>query len=224
MRLDICTRSAPAASAGRTAPGWRAFSLAVSLAVLIFAGVAQAGSQPHAAEPQAHGEAAAHEEAHDEGLLPTVARLFNFAILAGVLVYFLRAPLTTHVASRRTQIRQDLVTAAEMRTTAAAQLAAIEEKLAALPGELDALRARGAEDVTAERARIEQAAALDRERLLEHTRREIAMQLRMARRDLTEYAAQLAVDIAHARIVRTITPDDQLRLVDRYAAQLKEAR
>jgi F0F1-type ATP synthase membrane subunit b/b' len=50
------------------------------------------------------------------------------------------------------------------------------------------------------------------------------MQLRIARRALVEHAAQLAVDVAHARIVRTITPDDQLRLVDRYAAQLREAR
>ena len=49
------------------------------------------------------------------------------------------------------------------------------------------------------------------------------MQLRLARRELVEHAAQLAVDVAQAHIVRTITPEDQLRLVDRYAAQLKEA-
>ena len=36
--------------------------------------------------------------------------------------------------------------------------------------------------------------------------------------------AQLAVDVAQTRIVSTITPDDQLRLVDRYTAQLREAR
>jgi hypothetical protein len=30
--------------------------------------------------------------------------------------------------------------------------------------------------------------------------------------------------VAQERIRRTITPDDQLRLVDRYTSQLKEAR
>jgi F0F1-type ATP synthase membrane subunit b/b' len=50
------------------------------------------------------------------------------------------------------------------------------------------------------------------------------MQLRLARRELTEHAAQLAVDIAGQRIRRSITPDDQLRLVDRYTAQLREAQ
>jgi F-type H+-transporting ATPase subunit b len=156
--------------------------------------------------------------------MPTVARVLNFAILAGVLFYFLRVPAAAYLAGRSTQIRQDLVTAAEMRAAATAQLAQIQEKMQSLPAELDALRAQGAEDVVAERGRISRAAAIERDRLLEHTRREIDMQLRVARRGLVEHAAQLAVDVARARIVRTITPEDQLRLVDRYAAQLKEAQ
>ena len=176
----------------------------------------------HAQEHAAPGHEAAAE--HAEGPLPTVARVLNFAILAGVLFYFLRGPIASYLASRSTQIRQDLVTAAEMRAAATAQLAQIQEKMQSLPAELDALRAQGAEDVVAERGRISRAAGIERERLLEHTRREIAMQLRVARRELVEHAAQLAVDVARARIVRTITPEDQLRLVDRYAAQLKEAQ
>jgi F-type H+-transporting ATPase subunit b len=111
-----------------------------------------------------------------------------------------------------------------MRATAAAQLADIERKLQALPAELDALRAQGAQDVKAEQARIAQAAATERERLIAQTHREIDARLRIAKRQLTEHAAELAVKIAEDRIRRTITPEDQLRLVDRYAAQLGEAR
>ena len=51
------------------------------------------------------------------------------------------------------------------------------------------------------------------------------MRLRIARRELTEHAAQLAVERRRGRgSAAAITPDDQLRLVDRYTAQLKEAR
>lgn len=171
---------------------------------------------PETAHAAAEGEA--------ESIWATVARLLNFAILAGVLVYFLRAPLMKHLASRGTQIRQDLVTAAEMRTAAAAQLAEIEQKMKALPAELDALTRQGAEDVETEKARIAHAAAAERERLLLQTRREIEMRLRIARRELTAHAAQLAVNIAEERIRRTMTPDDQLRLIDRYTSQLGEAR
>jgi F-type H+-transporting ATPase subunit b len=184
---------------------------------------------PHAAgaQPATPGSQPADdhgEEPHEEGPLATIARLLNFAILAGVLVYFLRAPLAGYLASRSTQIRQDLVTAAEMRKAAEVQLEEIDRRMRALPAELDDLKRRGAEDVQAEGARIAQAAAAERERLLEATRREIEMRLRIARRELTEYAAQLAVGVARERIARTITTDDQLRLIDRYTTQLKEAR
>lgn len=188
-----------------------------------------ASAQEHAAPaaeagtPQA-AESRTSEGAHEEGLLTTIAKLVNFAVLAAVLVYFLKSPVTGYLASRATQIRQDLVSAREMRSAAGAQLAEVERRLQELPGELAALRARGAEDLRAEQARITGAVAAERARLVEHTRREIDMSLRIARHELTEHAAQLAVSIAGHRIRRSITADDQLRLIDRYTSQLEEAR
>ena len=184
----------------------------------------------HAAAPTAggaqaggHGNAeAAHGSEHP--IHDLAAKLLNFGILVGVLVYFLKTPIAGYLSGRSAQIRQDLIAAAEMRRTATAQLEEIQKRLSKLPEELAALKSRGEEDVRNEKIRIADTARVERERLLEQTRREIAMRLRMARRELTEYAAELAVDVAHDRIQRTITPDDQLRLVDRYTAQLREAR
>ena len=172
-------------------------------------------------EPAAASEA---EAPHGQTLLQSIAKVVNFAILGGVLFYFLKTPIGTYLLSRATHIRQDLVTASETRATAAAQLAEIERKLQALPAELEALKKQGALDVKAEQARIAQAAAAERERLIAQTHREIETRLRLVRRQLTEHAADLAVKLAEERIKRTITPDDQLRLVDRYATQLREAR
>jgi F0F1-type ATP synthase membrane subunit b/b' len=174
----------------------------------------------HEAAPAGHAEEAPHAQTP----LQTVAKLTNFAILAGALVYFLKSPMAAYLTSRSTQIRQDLVMASEMRAAAAGQLADIKRSLQALPAELDALKAQGAQDMAAEQARIAEAAAAERTRLIDQTRREIAMRLRVARRELTEHAAQLTVGIAEEQIRRSITPDDQLRLVDRYATQLTEAR
>jgi len=148
------------------------------------------------------------------------AKLLNFAILVGALAYFLRGRIAAHLASRSEQIRQDLVTAAEMRAAATAQLAEIDQKMRALPGELEALKRQGAEDVKAEQVRIAETAVAERARLLDQTRREIDMRMRVARRELTEHAAALAVGVAEQRIRRAITADDQIRLVDRYASQL----
>ena len=82
------------------------------------------------------------------------------------------------------------------------------------------MRARGQEEIAGEQARIEQAAAAERERLLEQTRREIDLQLRAVRRDLVTHAADLAVQVARERIRTRMTTDDQRRLLDRYLEQV----
>ena len=132
----------------------------------------------------------------------------------------------TYLDGRIGKVREDLVAAAQTREAATRALAEIDAKLKALPSELAALKQRGAEDIAAERVRIQEAAELERQRLLEHTRREIDMRLRVAKRELLELTANLAVGVASERIKKSITPEDQARMIDRYAAQLErgEAR
>ncbi len=179
---------------------------------------------PAPAAADAHGASApAHDSggAHESSPWPFVGKIVNFLILAGVLVYLGRTPFAQYVVSRGGEIRNDLVRAAEMKDEAGRQIAAIETRLKQLPAELDALRARGRDEVAAEEARIDETAAHERERLHEQTRREIDLQLRAAKRDLVTHAADLAVQIARQRIRDHITSDDQARLVDRYLAQVK---
>jgi len=201
----------------------------VLLTVALFAGPTLAFAQQPAEQ---HGETPGHAvaagqaehaegEVHTETIWGPISRLFNSAILFGVLYYFLRKPIAAYLTSRDSEIRNDLVAAAEMKKTATAQLAELEQKMAALPRELERLRTHGQEEIAAEEARIAQAAAAERERLIEQTRREIDLQLRIAQRELVEHASNLAVGLASERIKKNITPDDQIRLVDRYLQQVK---
>ena len=173
------------------------------------------GGQPAEAE---HGA----EEAQGESLFRTIARIVNAALLFGALVYFLRAPLNGYLESRQQGVRQDLVTATDLRKTAAEQLEELDQKMRKLPGDIEQLRRQGAEEIAQEEARITQAAETERQRLLEQTRREIDLQLRIAHRELIEHAAELAVGVATERIKKNITDQDQARLVDRYTEQLKK--
>jgi F-type H+-transporting ATPase subunit b len=183
---------------------------------LAYTSDSEKGAQPpHEAGAEEHDE---EEHGMLAGLLwPTV----NFLILAGGLWWFLREPVTTYLRDRHSAIRKDLVEAANVKSAAAAQLAEIDRKLAALPGEIEALRQRGADEIAAEERRISAMAAAERDRLLEQTRREIDLQVRLAKRELVEHAASLAVEIAGERIQQGITPADQSRLVDRYLDQVK---
>jgi F-type H+-transporting ATPase subunit b len=186
---------------------------------------APAAGDAHGAPQDAHGEAGGHggEEHHGESPLAFASRIANFLILAGGLWYLLRKPFANHLANRSQQVRADLVSAKETSATAAAQLAEIDKKLQALPGEIETLKARGKQEIAAEEARIKQTAEAERHRLIEQTRREVDLQVRLAKRELTEHAADLAVSFATQQIKQTITPDDQVRLVDRYVTDMRKA-
>ncbi len=182
------------------------------------------GAPEKPAETSGGTETAGGEHGANSGWSATIAKTVNFAILVAILVYFLRTPVSAYLTGRIGKVREDLVTAAQTRETASRRLAEIAAQLKALPLEIEALKQRGAEDIAAERARIEVEAEAERRRLLDQTRREIEMRMRVARRELLELAAELAMTVAGDRIARAITPDDQARLIDRYAAQLTPAQ
>ena len=169
--------------------------------------------------PDAHAAEADHGSITDM-ILGLGWPLANFAIFGGVLYYFFNQPFRSYLAGRSATIRKDLVEAAALKESATAQLATIDQKLRALPGEIEALRTRGAEEIAAEEQRITAAAQADRDRLLEQTRREIDLQVRLAKRAILEHAADLSVQLATERIQKDTTPADQDRMVDRYLDQV----
>jgi len=218
-------------SSGRAPAGLRRSALRARRRALVFAAFLLVFAAPvFAQEHPAASSEAQHEGAeggHDESIAGMVKKMgwpvANFIIFIGVIYYFANTPLKEYLASRSATIRKDLVEAAALKATATAQLATIEQKLQALPGELNTLRSRGAEDIKSEEARIAAAAAADRERLLEQTRREIELQVRLAKKEILEHAADLSVQLATERIKKDVTPEDQARLVDRYLDQVKKS-
>jgi F-type H+-transporting ATPase subunit b len=196
-------------------------ALAAFLLTVVFAG---ATAFVVAQEPETPGARAAaeHETAeHDAGWMPTIAKVVNFAALVGVLGYFLRSPLSQYLVDRCASIRKDLADAESVRAAAETQLAAVRARLAELPAELRALEARGREELAHERERMKAVTAAERDKLLDRARRDIDLQFRVARRELVEHTADLAISLARTRITQTMTPDDQQRLIDRYASEVR---
>lgn len=185
----------------------------VAAGMFVFSAVTFA--QEHAAE------GGHHEQSIGEMILGMGWPVANFIIFCGVIYYFGNGPLKEYLATRSATIRKDLVEAAELKAAATAQLASIDQKLQALPGELTKLRTRGGEEIASEEKRIAAAAEADRERLLDQTRREIDLQVRLAKKDILEHAADLSVQLATQRIKQETTPADQDRLIDNYLTQVK---
>jgi F-type H+-transporting ATPase subunit b len=224
---------------------WRkwlgAFAFAAALAFVaspVALAASSRGTTASAAQPAGHAAPAAEGKAehpaqaehgatseggHEEGSIwGFVGKIVNFALLVGTLVYFLRAPVSGYLATRRIQVRADLDAAEAMKRSAAQQIAEMEAKLQALPRELEELKARGQAEIAAEEARIRELAEAERIRLVEQASREIDQQVRMAQRALVEHAADLSVSVAEAKIKREITSDDQVRLVKAYLDQVND--
>ncbi len=202
----------------------RALALAAALAVAGTPAAHASSSRAHQGHEPAQAEhGAAAEGGHEEGSIwGFVGKIVNFTLLVGTLVYFLRAPLSTYLTTRGTQVRADLDAAEAMKRSAAEQIAQMDAKLKALPRELDELKARGQAEIAAEEARIRELAEAERVRLVEQASREIDQQVRLAQRALIEHAADLSVRVAEQKIKRDITSDDQVRLVKTYVDQVTD--
>ena len=162
----------------------------------------------------------AGSEEHASSFWSPVARVVNFSILVGVLVYLLRSPVATYLKNRSEEVHERLASVEVMKASAQERLEALDEQMAALPGELEALRTSGAKEIEAQETRIREETKSEHERLLEQTHRELDFQARLAKGELIRHAADLAVEIAEKKIRGEINNSDQQQLMDQYINQV----
>ena len=97
----------------------------------------------------------------------------NFGILVGVLVYFLKKPLGAYLKERTALIRKSIDEATHAKADAWAKLAAIEDRMAKLAGEIAERSRKMDAEAEEETRRIREAAQAEIESVLEDTNRQI---------------------------------------------------
>src|ERR1700722_9822098 len=126
--------------------------------------------------------------------------LFNFAVIAGIILWVSRKLLPGLFSSRTAAIQKAMQEAQKASEEARRRLAEIESRLMRLDGEIGMMRDTAEKEAAAEEARIHAAAQEDARKLLESAQHEIASAAKAARRELTAYAADLAVALAQRQI------------------------
>jgi F-type H+-transporting ATPase subunit b len=129
-----------------------------------------------------------------------LAMFLNFAAVAGVLFWAARKYLPGAFRARTAAIQKAMEDARRASEDANRRLSEIESRLARLGDEVSALKATGDADLAAEEARIKAAAEEDARKIVESAEQEIAAATKAARRDLTNYAADLAIALAKKQI------------------------
>jgi len=144
--------------------------------------------------------------------------LLNFLVIAAAIFWFSKKNLPGAFRNRTASIQQAMEEARKASAEANRRLAEIEGRLSKLDGEIAGMRAAAENEGAAEEQRIMAAAAEDGRKIVESAEQEIAAAARAARRELTAYAADLAVALAKKQIHVDAATDQAL--VREFAQQL----
>jgi F-type H+-transporting ATPase subunit b len=155
----------------------------------------------------------------DEGAF-WLAVLINFAIVVGLIAWFWRKNVPALFRNRTASIQKAIEEARRASEDANRRLSEVEKRLGRLDDEINQMRATAEKEAAAEEERIKAAAEEEARRIVQSAGQEIAASAKAARRELTAYAADLAVALA-AKQIHVDTPADQA-LVRLFAQQLAD--
>jgi F-type H+-transporting ATPase subunit b len=126
--------------------------------------------------------------------------VLNFAVIAAIIIWAGRKYLPGMFHDRTAAIQKAMQEAQKASDEARRRLAEIESRLMRLDGEIGMMRDAAEKESAAEEVRIQAAAQEDARKMVESAQHEIASAAKTARRELTAYAADLAVGLAQKQI------------------------
>ncbi len=147
-----------------------------------------------------------------------LAVILNFAIVAGLIAWASKKNLPAVFRNRTASIQKGLEEARKASEDANRRLSDIEARLGHLDDEIHQMRVTSEKEAAAEEERIRAAAEEEARRISESASQEITAATKAARRELTAYAADLAVSLASKQIHVDIATDQAL--VRRFAQQI----
>ncbi len=144
--------------------------------------------------------------------------LLNFVVIAAVIIWASGKHLPGIFRARTAGIQKAMQEAQKASEEARRKLAEIETRLQKLDVEIGSMRDLAEKEAGIEEARIQAAAHEDARKIVETAQQEIVAITKAARRDLTAYAADLAVNLARKQI-HVDAATDQV-LVRNFAGEL----
>jgi F-type H+-transporting ATPase subunit b len=144
--------------------------------------------------------------------------LLNFGVVAGVIGWLVKNNLPGAFRNRTAAIQKALEEARRASADANQRLTEIESRLSRLDAEIGRMEMAAEQEATAEDQRLQAAGAEDARKVVESAEQEIAAAAKAIQRELTAYAAGLAVSLAEKQI--RVDPSTDQALVREFAAQL----
>jgi F-type H+-transporting ATPase subunit b len=168
------------------------------------------------------------EEGHEAargflGVPSLVWQFLNLGLFLGLLWYLLRKPLAGFLNDRKSGVTAALAKADDDRRRAEQLSAELKARLASIETELANLKAEAGREADAERTALLARSQADADHILVRARADLDNRVRAARAELTAYAGDLSVDLAREILRKTVTQDDEKRLLAEGVARLSGA-
>jgi F-type H+-transporting ATPase subunit b len=207
--------------------------LIVLIAPALFAQVDKTGgTAAHAAEGETHekvhptegaAEGAEHHEKTYFGIPGWILKIANMVLFIGVLVYFAGGPVKKAFAERSAAIRRAADEARERREKADRMAGDIQARLSAIEAEVRAIHERAQAEGERQKKELIAAAEAESQKILANARNEVDNRLKHARKELTEFAGQLASERAEQILREKITEADQKKLFSESLREVSNA-
>lgn len=148
----------------------------------------------------------------------TAFEVTNFAILAVLIGLFLGRSLPKIFRNRTSAIQKHLVEARIATEEASARMNSVEDRLNKLDSQIAGMRAQAEKDWIIEEQRVKASVEEERQKILAAAEQEIASATTQARRQIQQFAADMAIDQAAKKLV--VTAETDRLLVQNFARRL----
>lgn len=188
---------------------------------------ADAGTGHQVGKEQAKASAAAHEavaeaEGHGEGSLSSTKlkdlfwRVVNFIALMIILVKFGAKPIGSALAGRQRGIKDEISDLEARKAEAETSYREFEAKLSTVEKDIDRVVEKAVAQAEVEKAKIIEKAEQAADDIKRQAELAIQNEIMEARRTLKNDVADQASVMAEELIVKNLTPEDQVKIIEDY--------
>jgi F-type H+-transporting ATPase subunit b len=143
-------------------------------------------------------------------------RVVNFIILMALLWKLLADKIRTYFVDRREEIAQMIDEADKAKTDAEAQYADIQQKLKNVEKDIQDIKGAIMGELGSEKARIIEEGKVAAERIIQQAKWTAEQEVVKAKNELKDHVVEMAGDMASGMITKSMTPDDQKRILEEY--------
>ena len=172
-----------------------------------------------AAPAPAHGETGGHAAPNSLSAAKVKDlgwRVVNFIALMIILVKFGAKPIGAGLSARRKKIKDEIETLEQNRAAAENSYNEFQAKLATVESEIDKVVERALAQAEIEKAKILEKAEQGAADLMRSAEMAVQNQVTEARRTLKNEVADQAAILAEELIVKNLTKDDQVKIIETY--------